>query len=360
MARFIGFASDENSATGGSTVDLLLLEAGSGEITIPPPTVFFPATGGSASAGYTDTERNDEVRGVRGSTAPTPYQAAPELTISTRLYPSVAKWLLPLALPRAGAVVGSGDQARVSSFRPALSSAIPPTVVAMLVRDEQTDLLSGLAVESLQISFAEGDPTVEATLRALYHQVIATPEPLATSPVFADEEPYAGVTLSAKTGADPGVAISCFGSASLTITNNIDDDADVRFCKGQNLIVKEVAGRYRRRQYPARHRLGAQAIEGNLNFGTVRPDMEELRLLTTADRLTLTVTGNPLGTTPQADEALQFDMPNIVLTGEGGAAELVRDGALKSSYPFGAFIDGSTGDDDLIVRFTATDEVLIP
>lgn len=347
--RALGLAVDPNSGDGGSTLDLLL---DAGPVEFATPTLWVPLTTGQADKGYSNTDRNDEARGTFAKAAPVPDKATPSFTFTCRLYDPLAKYILPRVLPAIGSTSGTVPAAVTTPLRPTADGQLP-ALHAVLIRDEQVDQFAGVWFEQVVVKFAEGDPTIDVTARALYHQTDEAGDLDPFEPDFSDlGDPYAGVTLTAKTGAGGGTRIACLGTFDLTFNNGFETDPDVVYCRGENVLTTTVSGKYKRRQYPGRHIVGDRDITGNLSFGTVRPDMEDRLLLSTAERLVVTAFGNPLGTTPAADAALSFEMPNFVAT-DGGADDLARSGPIKSSYQYGGFVDDTSGD-DLIVRFVDT------
>lgn len=341
--RFVGVINDAKSAQGGSTYDEL---TDSGPLSYPVPSTFFPVVSGAVDPGFEDKARDDEVRGIRGSMAPYPFRGAPTATFRARLYPGIAKWVLPRVLGKTGTPDGAPPAAVESLFSPVGHGGRLPAINLVMAREDQLDYLWGCWVESAEIEVtSDGDVFVTTNLRALYHETKPLGVTTFTPNTSTYLDPYAGVTLSAKTGPTGTLtAIDCIGSLTFTFNNTLSDDDDVRFCKGINVVKELVDGSYRYRHYPTRHKIGRQEITGSVGFGEVQPSLEERRLITTADVLQAELAGNPAGTTPEADELLRFTFHAHVLTG-GGADELAEEGEIKSSYEFSAHLDPATSKD---------------
>lgn len=356
--RFLGVLNDTNSATGGTTLDDLL--GVSGGYSYPTPVTFFPVVSGSVDPGFEDRGRDDEVRGQRGSAPPLPWRSAPTATFRCRLYPDLAKWVLPRVLGVTASPSGTPPAAVTSKFSPAGHGGRLPAVNLVMAREDQLDYLWGCWIESAELEFSsEGEAFATVNIQALYHETKALGMTTFTPSTATFLDPYAGVTLAAKTGPTGSlVDIDCIGSLSITFNNQFSDDDDVRFCKGKNVLKEAVSTSYRYRHYPTRHKLGRQEITGSLGFGEVQPTLEERRVITTADVLQAEVTGNPAGTTPPADQLLRFSLFAHVLTG-GGADELAEEGEIKSSYEFSAHLDPTTGK-DIEVEFVDAAAVALP
>lgn len=354
--RFVGVSADPNTGDGGSTYDLL---TDPGPLAYPDPTTFFPVTTAAVDAGYEDRDRNDEVRGIRSTAAPYPWRAAPSFTFSCRLYPGIAKWVFPRLINGTGTPTGTAPAAITTAFEPVGHGAILPASLVTLVRDDQIDYLWGVWVESAELTVsAENEVTVQVTGRALYHETV----PLGSTEFEPDTaaflDPYSGMTLAVRSGELPTpTAIDCVSSWGFTFTNSLSDDDDVRYCKGKNVVRELVGDRYRYRHYPDRHKVGRQQITGNLGFGSVQPTFEDRRLLTTAEAMVATLTGNPAGTDPAADELVRFTFADYVLTG-GGPDDLAEDGELKSAYEWSAHLNPTTGK-DFTVEFVADAAVTV-
>lgn len=355
--RFLGVLDDTNSATGGTTYEDLV---DPGPITYPTPANFFPVVSGSVDSGLEDRGRDDEVRGRRGSTPPLPWRAAPSATFRSRLYPGVAKWVAPRVLGKTVAPSGTAPAVVTSVFSPVGHGGRLPAINLVMAREDQLDYLWGCWIDSAEFEFtSEGEAFVTVTVQALFHEAVPLGGKTFTPNTATYLDPYAGVTLAAKTGpAGSLVPIDCIGNLTVSFNNQFSDDDDVRYCKGQNVLKEAVGSSYRYRHYPTRHKLGRQEITGSIGFGEVQPTLEERRVITTADVLQAEVTGNPAGTTPEADQLLRISLFAHVLTG-GGADELGEEGEIKSSYEFSAHLDPATGK-DIEIAFADSAAVTLP
>lgn len=343
--RALGVLNDAESAAGGSNLDRLL---DPGPLAYPTPSTYLPVVSGNADPAYEDRARNDEVRGFRGGQAPYAWRAAPNGTFRSRLYPALAKWLVPRLLGDAAAATGVAPAAITSRFSPVAHGGRLPSSNLVLVREDQVDYLWGAWVESCEFEVGDdSEPWVTVTLRALYHETKDIGVLSFTPDTDDFVDPYAGVTMKASTGEVGDLEeIECIASANFTFNNTLSDDDAVRYCKGRNVIkvLDEDTDRYIYRHYPDRHKVGRQVISGSLGFGSVQPGLEERRLLAQAKVLQLEMTGNPAGTTPAADQLIRFTFYAHVLSG-GGAGELQDEGEIKSSYEFTAHTDPATGKD---------------
>lgn len=340
--RLISLGADENSATGGSTYDKLTIP---GPLTNPTHDAFLKVVSASVDPGYEDKDRNDEVTGRRGTSAPYPWRAAPTFTFRMRLVPSVAKLLYPRVVGGAATSTGVAPAAVTTAFKPVGFGDLLPSFNLTLVREDQIDRLWGCWIGELETEItSDGEIFITVSGRALFHK--ADPTSGTFTPTLSAEQPYAGVMLKAQTGNGSLTAIDCLSSLSFTFNNQLSDDDDVRYCKGQNVLRTTVGGKYKYRHFPTRHRVGSQAITGSLGFGTTRPDMETRRLLASTEKLVAEVVGDPItpATTPAADELVRWTFHSYVLTG-GEADELVQEGEIKSSYEFSGHVDNVTGDD---------------
>lgn len=350
MPRWLGLAIDPTP--GGTTLDVL---ATPGPIVIPDPTVWIPIEEATPDKGFTNTDTNNLGYGVRGSSAPLPFRARPKLTFTTDLFSKAAKLILPCALGVIGTATGTPPVAVKTPVRPADFGAQLPTLIGWLVRDGQTDRMTGLAVDSFTITVQGGVPTLQVSLTALYHESVPTPGTLPTVSYtgFEPDQKYSGVMFKVLHGPElTETPINCIANFSWTFNNNLEDDEDVVFCRGQNVLTTVTGGRYRRRQWPGQHVLGEQSNSGNIGFGAPRQDHEDRQLFVTAERIVAAFFENPLATTPPADRTLRIVIPQQVITG-GGADAYSRSDPIKSSYEWSGHIDPATGT-DIVAEFVDT------
>jgi len=351
MARSLGLAVDPTA--GGTKYDDVV--ATPTPVAIPDPTVWIPATTATMSRNPNNLNRNNEVRGVRGSAAPIAFSADPTVSFESRAYPQVAKLVLSAALSGTPAATGTAPAAITTKIEPTQANPLR-TLVAHLHREEQYEVESGIAVDSVELKLpadAEGTLTVEG--KALYHDVKQTlPSPLpTTSYTGLGEHTFMLRDVKAYKGAGAGVLIDCLAGLTIKFDNGLIDDFTSRFCAGQNVRSYTVNSQSYRQWYPTRHRIGPQLITGRLDFGLTRPDLELERVLAVADKLVIEASAGPISpaTTPAVDEVLRITLAKSVLTG-GGADPLVDEGDIKSNYEFGGFVDPSTGK-DITVEFVS-------
>jgi hypothetical protein len=337
--RWFGYAIDPEA--GGTTADDVADDSG----VIPAPTVFLPVTTAQVDPGTTNQERNDEVRGRRGNSAPRSFAAAPSMTFGARAYPALTRPLLRRALGGGISSSGTAPAAVQSTIVPAQANPLP-TLIGTLVREEQTDRMTGLAIDELEFNFpADEEGSVEVTAKGLYHEVDPTGDLTlpAVSGLDDFEDTFQLRDATAFLG-DDAVEIDCLAGFGFTYNNNLYDDLRSTHCAGQNLVDDVIDDVSHRLWYPARHKIGPQAVTGRIDFGDVRPDRELRRILAHAEKLVFEVAAGPLGTTPEADEMMRIIFYKQVITG-GGAEPLQRDGDQVSSYEFTGYIDEAVSKD---------------
>lgn len=344
--RWLGISRD--AEPGGSTYDAL---SDPGPLAWPASTVFVPVTTANVDPGLSDLDRNDEVRGRRGNTAPVSFASAPSGSFSARAYPELVRALIPDSLGEITGTTGVAPAARTTEVVPVGdtgAAGVLPARFLTVVREEQIDRLAGAIVEEWTLSLPiDAEGTLEFTMPALYHEVDATEDVagLPTPAYVGWDDTYMLRDVVAYTGDGAGVRIDCLAGATLTFNNGLVDEFRSRFCAGENVRASVAGGGTRRLWFPKRHKLGPQAVTGTLDFGTTRPDLEERRILRLAEKLVLELTAGPItGAIPAANEMVRFTIAKHVLTG-GGAGALEREGDITSSYEFSGYIDPATGDD---------------
>lgn len=308
-----------------------------------------PVTGATVDKNVVTLDRNDEITGYRGNPAPEEFRKDPRLTIRGLLYPRLAEKLLFYAMGGSDAVTGGATGSAYTHTGKPIGyggTGLLPALLAAVFRDDQTDRLSGLWVNSVTVNFPlEGHATYEAELWGLYH----ASETPGTMPALArntrDVTTYKLRDLKAYFG---GSATSVPGVTgfSLTFTNNLIDDPDARFAAGQQVqAIVAPDGTKRRIWWPSQHFLGgSQAISGEINFSTTKHAEDVKHDLALSELLVAEVEGNDLPTTPVVKEMLRLSVENAVRTG-GGPEDLAKEGLQKSSYQYGGYIDLATGTD---------------
>lgn len=351
MPRWLGLALDPTP--GGSNLNAL---ADPGPIDIPDPTTWIPIESAQPNKGFTDSDTNNLGYGKRGGSAPLPFRARPTLTFQTDLFSKAAKLLIAAGIGKVGAPTGTAPAPIKTPVSPADTGDQLPGLVAWLVRDGQTDRLSGLWVDSFTVTVQGAVPTLQVTLNALYQETVQTPGSLPTASYvgYGVDQKYSGVMFKVLQGASGSeVAVDCVANFAFTYNNNLEDDEDVIYCRGENVLTELVDGRYRRRQWPDKHVLGEQALTGTIGFGSTRQDIEERQLFATAERVVAEFHENPLGTTPPSDRLLRIVIPQQVITGGDGADAYSRNAPIKASYEWAGFLDPATGT-DIVAEFVDT------
>lgn len=341
MARWLGLKDDPTA--GGSTYDVLNTP---GPVTIPDPDIWIPVTTATVDAGDDNRlDRNDEVRGRRGNTAPVSFAVRPKMSFEGRAYHKLSKAIVRKALGGAVTTTGTAPASITSKIVPIQANPVP-CFTGKVLREEQIDLLSGLAVEQFELDLpADGEGTLKVDFRALYHDVPQSLPALPTPDFSGYTETYKLRDVNAMLGASL-VKIPCLGGFSLTYNNSFFDDFKSLFCATENVRSFTVGGLPYKLWYPGRHKIGPQMVTGRLDFGNARPDTELKKILTVCEKLVIEVTAGPIlpATTPAADELMRITLYKQAPTG-GSADPLVREGDINSSYEFTAYIDETVSKD---------------
>lgn len=354
MARWIGLAFDPTP--GGTTYD----QINDRSVAIPDPELWIPATTATASAGSNNLNRNNEVRGRRGNTAPIAFNAAPTASFEVRAYPAIVRAVVAAGLGRIGTPRGTSPAA-ITTTVSSLDSNPIPTLALHLLREEQYEVVAGLAVDRFELNFAaDAEGTVQLSEgRGLYYDVAQSlPDPLPRP----DYRNVSGETfkirdLVAYMGDGEGIRVDCLNQLSLSFDNAFIDDFQSRYCAGENVRSYVYEGRTYKVWLPGRHRVGPQAITGTMGFAEARPDLELRRILSHATKFRAVLTAGAIepATTPARDETMEIVIHQQVLTG-GGADPLQKDGDIRSSYEFGGFLDPATNE-DLDISFTTGEPI---
>lgn len=345
MARYLALKDDP--IAGGTNYDDIV--AAPAALLTPTNADLLVVTTAQADVGKRDLARDNDVRGTRSNSAPISFASAPSMTFGGRAWTSQARKLLRKALGGSITNTGAAPAAVQSTVQMLQDQAGNlPAMQGTLVRDGQVDRVTGAWVNELTFNFpADEEGTMEGSLMGLYHQVddAASVAGLATGPAPAGQSvAYMLRDVVAYEGPGAGVAIDCLGGFGLTINNNLTDDFRTRFCANKNIYEVTIDGVLHRVWFPEKNKLGPQLITGRLDFGTTRPDKEARRIASHADKLVVELYGDPLATTPPADEMIRLILYKRTLTG-GGAEPLARDGDQQSSYEFTAYLDDVTGKD---------------
>lgn len=352
-------AIKDDPIAGGTTLDAIT--ATPAAMLTPVVADAVPVESANTEAGERRLDRDADVRGRRTVGAPVSFAAAPTMTFRSKAWVALTRTLIRKAM--GGAVTTTGvAPAAVASTVQMLQSGNLPALQAFLVREAQVDRMTGAWLDSITGNFpADAEGTIEATLKALYHDVddIATIAPITGSMPDPQGMPenvnaYMLRDITAFEGA-AATAIGCLGGFGFTLNNNLSDDFQTRFCAGKNVLSATVDSVLHKLWYPNRNKLGRQTVTCRLDYGDVRPDKELRRILAHADKLVVELNGPPItpATTPAANEMARLIFWKAMPTG-GGADELASDGDLRSSYEFTAYLDEATGKDLEAVFTTKT------
>ncbi len=341
MARWLGLLKDTNSSTGGTNEDALTgaaLTAYQGS-----PNIWVPASTAQANKGLQPGDRNNEVRGNRGQVSPIARRAEPELTFSSHAYLTLLRAIVPAWFSSDPTNTGTGPASINSKFSPT-PVLVPRALFATLLREGQTDRMSGLAVNTLNFDFGlDNEATVEANLLALYHEIVATSSPPTPSWTGYDESTLLhGLQVKAY---DTGgvVAIPCVAGFTLSLDNNLSTDVVTRFCGGTNFVQRTDGGVRRQISYPNQNKLRKRQVSGRIEFADVLPSRETAEIFSVPDKIVIEASAGPLGTTPPADGLMRITLYNAVWTG-GGAEPLTDDSDQRSGFDFAGGLDSTNKD----------------
>lgn len=342
MARWLGLATDTNTLTGGTNLDA----AGVYPPTIADPTFFVPVTDGSGNVdGNAQVrDRDNEVRGVRGLSAPQSFAADPTAGFSCRTYPEVLRRVLPTWFSSNPSNTGTAPAAITSKFS-ATSGQVPRALTGKLVREGQQDDFIGAAVDTVELNFPvdqEGDMTV--AMKPLYTRPLVTASAAVPSYTGMDDV-FLLRDLVVTKGSTP-VTIPCVAGFGMTFDNGLITEFRSRYCAGANVESRTslIDSVVRKLWWPNQNKLGRARFTGRIDFGSPQPAWELERLFAEGDKLTATFTGGAAGTTPPASEVMRVTIYNRVIT-DGGADPLQSfEQDQVSSYQFGAYLDASNKD----------------
>jgi hypothetical protein len=353
--RWLALADDP--IAGGTRYDDVVADPAA--LVPPVSTDLLVATASNVDDGRRDLNRDNDVRGTRANSAPISFASAPSLTFSARAWTSQVRKLLRRAIGGTVTPTGAPPAAVESSIQMLQSqTGNLPALIATLVREQQVDRLTGGWIDELTFNFpADEEGTIEGTVRALYRRVDDVDDVAPALPALAggvgQSVAYMLRDVIALEGPGAGVQIDCLGGFGMTLNNNLSDDFRTRFCAGRNIEETTIDAVLHRLWFPDKNRVGSQTITGRLDFGDTRPEREARKLVAHADKLVVELYGDPLGTTPAADESVRLIFHKHALTG-GGAEPLAREGDQQSSYEFTAYVDDVTGKDlEAVVASTA-------
>lgn len=334
------FGIKKDATVGGSALSDLVSAA------IPDADDLWPVQTANVDKNTSHLDRNDEVTGFRGNPAPEEFRKDPRVNVKGLAYSRLLEILWFYALGGPDVVSGAAPAARTHLGKPVgYGAGALPALHAHIVRDGQTDKVSGCYVNQITSAFTlDGHGTFEAELWGLFHAALNNP----TVPTLArharDIKTFKLRDLKAYFGGSPTPVPGVTGF-SITYNNNIVDDSDARFQAGSEIHeLADPGGAVRRIWYPTEHFLGgSQAITGEINFASVKQAEDVKHDLAYAEAIVAEVEGVSIATTPAAKELMRFSVLNAVRSG-GGAEEMQKEGVQKSSYQFGGYLDGSGAD----------------
>lgn len=348
VRRLFGFVDDVTA--GGSGYDILIAGA------IPDATLFWPVTNVSFAPNVTTIDRNTEVRGIRASRPPLPWTARPVITVQVPAYRSViekgAKKTLGGADTRTGTVPASITHALAAL---PYGSSYPPAVHAQVVRDDLNHKVSGAVFERMALQFPMGgEGTAEYELAGLYYKNDGAAPPGA---VFTG---LSTTVLSLRDGEifidGGGTAIPDLQGFSFTWVNNTVPKAYAK----RNVVTQSIGSPALTRKvwYYHENKLGpAQDVTWSLQLGNTNTAQELSRDFLQIQKFVFDVVGDPLGTTPPANELLRITIYAGAITGGGAGALTARDD-ITSSFDGGAFYSDSDTNDVLFEVVNASNTAI--
>lgn len=348
-----------NAGVAGQGDDYEALVAGA----IPFPGASPLANGGvipttaQVDPGVRNVDHDEDVRNNRGTILPLSFAAQPRITFSAKAWTGLLRRIIPKAMNGdAAAYVSSGvaPAAVETVVTPARYGGLLLPLSALLVREDQVDMLTGIWLDSFTIDFpTEGEGTIEVEGQALWHTIESEAEaiarglvhPTSINPTTQQTQAYMLRGMTAFLGAVP-TEIDCLSGFGMTYNNSLSDEIRRTHCAGHNVVEYVKDGDSYGLWYPKRHAVGERLVTGRLDFGTTRPDREQRRIIAAAEKLVVEV--EALGTmnavVPAAKRMLRFIFHKHAYTG-GGAEPLQRGGDQFSSYEFAAGVNVADGKD---------------
>ncbi len=345
MARWIGLVPD--ATAGGTTATAF--------VSFTTPTEFIPVTTATVDQNLSNLDRNDEARGNRGNAAVKAFASDPRLTFSCRAYPGHATKMLRAALSGTVTPTGTAPASVQSVFAP---KQVDPLncLQGMVIREGQRDQLCGLWVSEVTFNFpVDEEGSMDVELWGLYHKVDATPGSGLPTPSYASDVDTFKLRDITVYDIDGTHVVTNVSACSLTFNNGLIDDFASRYSAGQNVAIITTGSPSvdYRLWYPSRQKIGPQVVTGSMDFGSVDAARDLRKLISASEKVVIEATAGPLGTTPPAKETLRFTLYNLHWTGGDGAGPLVREGDIRSSYDFTAYLDTTGKDIDVTYIGTA-------
>lgn len=335
VRRLFGYAPD--TVAGGSSYDVLTTGA------IPDATVFWPVTNVTFAPNVTQIDRNTEVRGIRPARPPLPWTAAPVVTVQVPAYRSVIEVGAKKTLGGTDTMTGTSPASITHSIAALpFGSTYLPAVHAQVVRDDLNHKVSGCVFERMSLNFPmDGEGTAEFELHGLYYKNDVAAPP---SPVFTGLSTTVLALRDAEIFIDgSGTAIPDLQAFTFQWVNNTTQK---RYAK-RNVVTQSLGTPPLTRKvwYNHENKLGAsQDVTYSFDLGNVNAAQELARDYRQIQKFVFDVAGDPLGTTPPANELLRITIFAGAIT-DGGAGALTARDDITSSFSGSAFYsDADTAD----------------
>jgi hypothetical protein len=352
LARTFGILDD--TTAGGKDYDALQVAYPPtlGIPPIPDANVFYPVTGGTFDPAIERIDRNDEVRGRRANTAPSPFRAGPMMTLPIAMYPKAAEKLFYKLL---GAVSTTGGVAPVPythALTPTGFGTIAlPAAHVHLIRDDLNIKMGGSTVNRITADFPlDGEGTMETEFYGKYFAEYGTAAP---TPTFTGMEADTLMLRDAQMFID--------GSAT-----PVQDLQGFSFTYNNNLVRKWYAGRNiqtralgtptqtKKLWFPAENKAQAAAdITYSMTFGNTVVAQEIAHWYAQTEKFVFEVAGGPIGGTYTGTELMRITIYNGVHTG-GGAEALTAREDITATFEGGVFYSAADAGDLLIEFVTDT------
>lgn len=338
MGRYFGWVADATLA--GTGFDDLNTP---GPVAVPAPVQAWPVISANVDPGREVRERTNEIRGGRGSVAPTITRHTPTATASLRAYPELT---VPLLFQALGATsrTGTAPAAFTDTVEPSADSALYlPGAHIAVERDGLFQQIAGAKLRSLNLNLPlDDDGTVEVEYAGLFLHRPAAPTWPKDFTYLGDPE-WVFQLRDAKAYENGSVtSVDCLRGFTLAF-NDLQRDPD--FCAGKNVENRTVSAKNYRIWWPEKYRVAPRRnITGTIEFTGVDGTREAMADVARAEQIVLSIEARNLATTPAAIETLEITLHQAAFTG-GGPGELSRDDDINTSMEFMVAIDQATGDD---------------
>jgi hypothetical protein len=352
VRRYFAVSPDPNSANGGTSLDQIAGNTSAGITAdtanfpagvIPDVTAALPVTSANVAWNPTNITRDNEVTGYRASRTPIPLLRTPQVDFTADAYQYIVEKFLKYAMGSEGTIVGS-----VAPYTHPLSpigygSTIQPSFLMQLIRDNINHKMSGVALESVNLTFA---PAAAGTISVVGHPLyvhqelssVAQPTGVLTQPA-AEPMLIRDAVVVFDGGATSAVGVSEF---TFGYANNGKYDRQV---SGRCIDTKTVGtpSLLRKLHFPAYHKIsGRQAVTFGLNYLDVQEAQEIAAQWGQIQKIVVTV-ADPNSTT----NLIRFTMYATELNG-GGVDALQATGDQTAAFTGSAHYSASDGTDILV------------